>query len=240
MKCDMNLFRGSARISQTAENDRDLLIYIAWRLGVATNQQIGERFGLIYSAVSQRVTVTKEKLNKDRELNRIYSQLFFGFFHDFPQGCLDTVGQRIGPVRFENVPGFFKSPLMQIRAAAGLPVLPHPAIDQRRLRLLFHMPEGVIVAEKIFGRADLMHYVDGQRFIIDRYSLQRILDHAGELVVHYQLAIVNCHAHFDHPQAVYQVGTCQRRQQAGEGFFVTGLSITYFGVALPAGYPAGQ
>ena len=75
LKCDMNLFHGSARISQANKNDRDLLIYIAWQLGVATNQQIGERFGLTYSAVSQREKVAKEKLIKDRELNRKYQQI---------------------------------------------------------------------------------------------------------------------------------------------------------------------
>jgi chromosomal replication initiation ATPase DnaA len=47
-----------------------LLIYIAWQLGVATNRQIGEKFGLSYSAVSQRVSVIKEMLNKDKELKR--------------------------------------------------------------------------------------------------------------------------------------------------------------------------
>jgi hypothetical protein len=52
-----------------------LLIYIAWLLGVATNQQIGEKFGLTYSAVSQRVGVVKEMLNKDKELERKYRHI---------------------------------------------------------------------------------------------------------------------------------------------------------------------
>jgi REP element-mobilizing transposase RayT len=75
LKCDMNQFRGSARISQADKNDRDLLIYIAWQLGVATNQQIGDRFGLTYSAVSQRVKVTKEKLKNDSDLNQKYQRI---------------------------------------------------------------------------------------------------------------------------------------------------------------------
>ncbi len=75
LKCDINRFRRSARISQTDKNNRDLLIYISWQLGVATNQQIGERFGLTYSAVSRRAKVAKEKLNNDRELNRKYQQI---------------------------------------------------------------------------------------------------------------------------------------------------------------------
>jgi chromosomal replication initiation ATPase DnaA len=51
------------------------LIYIAWQLGVVTNQEIGEKFGLTYSAVSQRVSVIKEILNKDKELERKYKHI---------------------------------------------------------------------------------------------------------------------------------------------------------------------
>jgi hypothetical protein len=51
-----------------AKTDRDLLIYIFWQLGVSANQQIEEKFGLTYSAVSQRVSVVKNKLNNDKDL----------------------------------------------------------------------------------------------------------------------------------------------------------------------------
>jgi len=75
LKCDMNLFRESNRISKSVKADRDLLIYITWQLGVFTNQQIGEKFGLSYSAVSQRVKIIKEMLNKDKEVERKYRQI---------------------------------------------------------------------------------------------------------------------------------------------------------------------
>jgi hypothetical protein len=52
-----------------------LLIYIAWQLGVATNQQIAEKFGLTYSSVSQRARVTKEKLDQDKALARKYKHI---------------------------------------------------------------------------------------------------------------------------------------------------------------------
>jgi hypothetical protein len=52
---------------------RDLLICIAWRSAAATNQQIGEKFRLTYSAiVSQRVCVIEEMFNNDKELERKY------------------------------------------------------------------------------------------------------------------------------------------------------------------------
>ena len=69
LKCDLNLCQESTRISEPAKTDRDMLVYIAWQLGVATNQQIGDKFGLTYSAVSQRVRIFKEKLKEDRDLN---------------------------------------------------------------------------------------------------------------------------------------------------------------------------
>ena len=70
MKCDLDLCRESARILKSVKNDRDLLIYIAGQLGVAGNQQMGEKFELTYSAVSQRVSVIKEILNKDKQLQK--------------------------------------------------------------------------------------------------------------------------------------------------------------------------
>ena len=75
LKCDMNLFRQSSRISKSVKVDRDLLIYISWQLGVTTNAEIGEKFGLSYSAVSQRVKIIKEMLNKDKELEGKYRQI---------------------------------------------------------------------------------------------------------------------------------------------------------------------
>jgi chromosomal replication initiation ATPase DnaA len=75
LKCDMDLCRESGRISKSVKADRDLLIYIAWQLGVATNQQIGEMFGLTYSAVSQRVRVIKETLNKNKALESKYRHI---------------------------------------------------------------------------------------------------------------------------------------------------------------------
>jgi chromosomal replication initiation ATPase DnaA len=42
---------------------------------VAINQEIGEKFGRPHSAVSQRVGVIKEMLNKDTELERKYRHI---------------------------------------------------------------------------------------------------------------------------------------------------------------------
>ena len=75
LKCDIGICRESSRISNSDKADRDLLIYIAWQLGVATNQEVGEKFELTDSAVSQRVRVIKKILYKDKELGKKYQQI---------------------------------------------------------------------------------------------------------------------------------------------------------------------
>jgi hypothetical protein len=61
-------FRISARISARDVEARDLLIYLIWQSGGWTNQAIGDRFGLTYSAVSRRVFTFKYKLREDPAL----------------------------------------------------------------------------------------------------------------------------------------------------------------------------
>jgi REP element-mobilizing transposase RayT len=75
LNCDLDLCRESARISESMKADRDLLIYLAWQSGGATNREIGEKFGLTYSAVSHRVNVVKKLLSSNRELERKYRNL---------------------------------------------------------------------------------------------------------------------------------------------------------------------
>jgi hypothetical protein len=49
--------------------------YMLWQSGQLNNQQIGEKFGLTYSAVSRRVGVFKDLLRKNsglqNKLNRV-------------------------------------------------------------------------------------------------------------------------------------------------------------------------
>ena len=57
LKCSPENYSKTARISEIDKLNRDLLIYLMWQLGQLTNQQIGEKFGLSYSAVSKRVGI---------------------------------------------------------------------------------------------------------------------------------------------------------------------------------------
>jgi len=79
LSCNPEHFLKSTRIPEADKLNRDLLIYLLWHIGQITNQQIGERFGLTYSAVSRRVQIFKDLLRNSQALqnkyNRIKSQI---------------------------------------------------------------------------------------------------------------------------------------------------------------------
>ncbi len=75
LKCNPEDFRKSKRISEADKVNRDMLIYLLWQLGQLTNQQIGEKFGLTYSAVSQRVTIFRASLDKNQALHKKFNQI---------------------------------------------------------------------------------------------------------------------------------------------------------------------
>jgi putative transposase len=73
LKCNPEKFRESARISKAHKTDRDLLVYLLWQSGRLTNRQIGEKFGLSYPAVSQRVSIFKDLLRNSQALQNKYN-----------------------------------------------------------------------------------------------------------------------------------------------------------------------
>ena len=75
LKCNVERFVQAGRLSGPEKDIRDLLLYCIWTTGHLKNQQIGELFGLSYSAVSHAVKSVKIKLAKDRHLQRKFDQL---------------------------------------------------------------------------------------------------------------------------------------------------------------------
>ena len=77
LKCDFKSLQQASRVSTTDKENRDLLIYAAWKAGRLTNAKIGELFGVTYSSVSHSVKSVKLKLENDpklgKKLNGIYS-----------------------------------------------------------------------------------------------------------------------------------------------------------------------
>jgi putative transposase len=75
IKCDVTRFVEAGRLSGSEKDTRDLLLYYIWRAGQLTNAQIGEQFGLSYSAVSHAVKSIKAKLHDDQELRASLNKL---------------------------------------------------------------------------------------------------------------------------------------------------------------------
>jgi REP element-mobilizing transposase RayT len=65
---DLTKLRQSDRIFQKDIQDRDVLLYFLRGTGLYTNKQIGELFGLTYSAVSRRASIVKSELPKQSVL----------------------------------------------------------------------------------------------------------------------------------------------------------------------------
>jgi putative transposase len=75
LNCELAGLRKTARVSQTDKLNRDMLIYLLWQSGRLTNPQIGEKFGLTYSAVSRRVGIFKDTLTKSKPLQNQFDRV---------------------------------------------------------------------------------------------------------------------------------------------------------------------
>ena len=72
---DLKKLGQSDRIFQKDVQDRDVLLYFFKRTGLYTNKQIGELFGLTYSAVSRRSSIAKSQISKSSEMRRKYRRI---------------------------------------------------------------------------------------------------------------------------------------------------------------------
>jgi REP element-mobilizing transposase RayT len=72
---DLKKLRQPGRIFQKDIQNRDVLLYFLKGTGLFTNKQIGELFGLTYSAVSRRATFVKSEISKQSEMRRKYSRI---------------------------------------------------------------------------------------------------------------------------------------------------------------------
>ncbi len=73
LDCDIETFRRSARISKKDVQNRDILLYYLRDTGRYTNKQIGELFGLTFSAVSRRANIIKSEIFKKTKIRRKYN-----------------------------------------------------------------------------------------------------------------------------------------------------------------------
>jgi hypothetical protein len=67
---ELERFKNSGKVSGQDVLDRDLLLYLVWQRGHQTNQQIGDLFGLTYSAVSRRISIFKNLIRQDNQMRK--------------------------------------------------------------------------------------------------------------------------------------------------------------------------
>ena len=59
----------------TAKTNRDLVMYLIWKYGVYTNEEIGNLFHVTYSSVSRNVSSFREGLVADNKLKKLYNKI---------------------------------------------------------------------------------------------------------------------------------------------------------------------
>ena len=73
-------------MSGSEKETRDLMIYLIWKAGVLTNDQIGQLFGVSFSAVSHAAKLLKARMQEDPKLQAKFEQLYSQFNEEMGSG----------------------------------------------------------------------------------------------------------------------------------------------------------
>jgi hypothetical protein len=75
LKWDVERCREVSRLYGKDKENRDLLAYLFWERGAFTNEEVGDFFGITYTAVSHIVKKVKSQLKTDRNYGQKYDLL---------------------------------------------------------------------------------------------------------------------------------------------------------------------
>ena len=75
IKFDIAMCGKAMRLYGEDKTKRDLVVYLIWRKGIATNEKIGQFFNMSYSAVSHSVKSFKMKMSKDEKLKKYFDEI---------------------------------------------------------------------------------------------------------------------------------------------------------------------
>ena len=112
---------------------------------------------------------------------------------------------------FNYLGGLVKGLFDNAGRSGRLPGIPRIAVKQITLSLLAHMGKGMGVGNEFTSRSYILDNIESKLLITNRNSLDNPLDHSEHLIVHDGLGIIPGHAAVEHPQAINEVDTCQRR-----------------------------
>jgi len=79
LKCDVQRFSKVGRVFGPEKDKRDLMIYLLWKTGGFSNDQIGRIFGVSYSAVSHAVRSLKTELQDNSQLRETFNEIYSQF-----------------------------------------------------------------------------------------------------------------------------------------------------------------
>ena len=69
----MHRFKKGGRLYGEDKENMDLLVFLLWERGAYTNAEIGEVFGVGYTAVSHIVKKVKDKMKSHRDYREKYA-----------------------------------------------------------------------------------------------------------------------------------------------------------------------
>jgi hypothetical protein len=72
---DIESSRGGYMVSSKEKEKRDMLIYLLWKTGRMSNQNIGSLLGITYPNVSKIVSAFSAKIQKDKGLTSQYNRI---------------------------------------------------------------------------------------------------------------------------------------------------------------------
>jgi len=76
LNCDLEMIRHSRRIPKSMKNDRELLVYLVWKICRLPNEESGRLFGMTYSAISHILSSMRTRMQKETDLQARYNSLY--------------------------------------------------------------------------------------------------------------------------------------------------------------------
>ncbi len=67
---DMNRIKRAQSLRGEEREDRDLLVYLLWKRGAFTNEEVGDFFGMSYSAISHIVRRVRDEMAQSKKYQR--------------------------------------------------------------------------------------------------------------------------------------------------------------------------
>ena len=76
LNCDLDYIRHSRRISKLLKNDRDLMVYLVWKICILSDEETGRLSGMTYSAISHILSSIRTRMQKDSDLRVKYNNIY--------------------------------------------------------------------------------------------------------------------------------------------------------------------